>query len=202
VHMLRGLIGERAFRETVREFYGDTSGRPVGTAEFQAVAEKHSGMDLGWFFDQWLRTARTPRMKLVDLRVSRRGGEWTVHGAVSDTGDAVLPPVEVAAYREGEKIAATRVVLPPPDSGAGVRRAEFTLVVPALTSRVVLDPDSWIPNAETTGLSCSLPVLLVGQVGPWAGGFFLAGVALALALGRLRGKASGCPFRPFATGSE
>ncbi|MDI6825461.1 MAG: M1 family aminopeptidase [Bacillota bacterium] len=202
VHMLRGLIGERAFRETVREFYGDTSGRPVGTAEFQAMAEKHSGMDLGWFFDQWLRTARTPRMKLVDLRVSRRGGEWTVHGAVSDAGDAVLPPVEVAAYREGEKIAATRVVLPPPDSRAGVRRAEFTLVVPALTSRVVLDPDSWIPNAETTGLSCSLPVLLLRQVGPWAGGLFLVGVAVALVVTRRRGKASGCPSSTLGAGSE
>jgi len=191
VHMLRGLIGERAFRETVREFYGDTSGRPVGTSEFQAVAGKHSGMDLGWFFDQWLRTARTPRMKLVDLRVSRRGGAWTVHGAVSDAGDAVLPPVEVAICREGEKVAATRVVLPLPGSGAGVRRAEFTMTAPSLTSRVVLDPDCWILNAETTGLSCSLFVLLVRQVGPWAGGLSLAAVAVVLVVTRRRAVATG-----------
>jgi hypothetical protein len=120
---------------------------------------------------------------------------------VSDTGDAVLPPVELAAYREGEKIAAIRVVLPP-DSGAGVRRAEFTLVVPALASRVILDPDSWIPNAETTGLSCSLPVLLLRQVGPWAGGLFLVGVAVALVVTRRRGKASGCPSSTLGAGSE
>jgi len=193
VHMLQDLMGEKAFRGAVREFFGDTSGNPVSVEDFQAICERHSGIQLGWFFDQWLRTTRTPRLKLADLRIGRQHGQWVVYGAVCDRGDAILPPVEVAVLRNGEKIATTRVVLPSPDSATGIRRAKFTISLPFLGGTVVLDPDFRILNAETAGLSRSVASLVFVQVGPWAAGFLLVSAIAAVLLRRRRRRTAPLP---------
>ena len=54
LHMLRGIIGDYAFFGGLHYYaslygYGNAS-----TADFEAAMETISGMDLGWFFDEWI----------------------------------------------------------------------------------------------------------------------------------------------------
>ncbi len=57
LHMLRGVVGDEAFWSGLREYYRLYRDKNASTADFRRVMEEASGMQLGWFFDQWL----TPR---------------------------------------------------------------------------------------------------------------------------------------------
>jgi aminopeptidase N len=54
LHMLRGVVGDEAFRAGIREYYRLYRDKNASTADFRRVMEETSGTPLGWFFDQWL----------------------------------------------------------------------------------------------------------------------------------------------------
>jgi aminopeptidase N len=60
LHMLRGQIGDDKFWATIREYYRRYRNSNASTGDFRNVAEETSGMQLGWFFQQWLKRAGTP----------------------------------------------------------------------------------------------------------------------------------------------
>jgi len=54
LHMLRVMVGEDVFDEGVRTYYAAYKDRNASTADFRRYIEEASGMELEWFFDQWL----------------------------------------------------------------------------------------------------------------------------------------------------
>lgn len=54
LHMLRHEIGDKAFFRTLRAFADQYRFGLAKIEDFRAVAERESGKDLGWFFDEWL----------------------------------------------------------------------------------------------------------------------------------------------------
>jgi hypothetical protein len=56
LHMLRNVIGDVAFKNTMRAYAADPAVQygVAATADFQRVAEQESGMDLDTFFSQWV----------------------------------------------------------------------------------------------------------------------------------------------------
>lgn len=92
VHMLRVLLldlktmNDDRFTAALRDFYQTYQGSKASTEDFRRVMERHAGADLGWFFDQWLRTTAMPEYRWawrtepapdgrhrVFLRVEQRG---------------------------------------------------------------------------------------------------------------------------------
>src|SRR5690606_12186578 len=75
LHMLRYLVGDSTMSEIMRRMtYPDpameevTDGshtRHVFTSDFIHLAEEISGMDLGWFFEAYLRRAALPRLAVI-----------------------------------------------------------------------------------------------------------------------------------------
>jgi aminopeptidase N len=63
LHMLRGVMGDRAFFRGVREYYRRYAGRNVVTADFQRVMEETEGDSLDWFFRQWLHAPGYPQVR-------------------------------------------------------------------------------------------------------------------------------------------
>ncbi|MCH8873578.1 M1 family metallopeptidase [candidate division KSB1 bacterium] len=63
LHMLRGLIGEDAFWQGIRNFYGKYRDKNALTKDFQQVMEKAASEDLTWFFQQWIHQPGQPRYK-------------------------------------------------------------------------------------------------------------------------------------------
>lgn len=57
---LRNRVGDEAFWRVVRTWIHEQRGGNGSTAEFEEVAARVSGQDLGSFFDTWLRTLAKP----------------------------------------------------------------------------------------------------------------------------------------------
>ena len=76
VHMLRILMldlktmNEDRFTETMRDFYRKFEGRRASTEDFRRVAERHTGTDMGWFFNQWVYASAIPTYH-VSYRTTR-----------------------------------------------------------------------------------------------------------------------------------
>lgn len=63
LHMLRNEVGDTVFQKIIRAYYSQYKNSNANTRDFEAVAEKVSGKDLKWFFDQWLFRPGVPELK-------------------------------------------------------------------------------------------------------------------------------------------
>lgn len=138
LHTLRYLVGDEKFFVALRRMaYPDpaleklddgSACRFSDTEEIRAIAEKHTGMDLNWFFELYLRQPELP-----ELEQSTKNGklslEWKLPGKLS------FPmPVEVSVDGEIHRVEMLK--------GRGslqVGRAK----------EVIVDPHAWILKKET-----------------------------------------------------
>ena len=63
LHMLRGVVGDSAFFRILRNYANDTAlsyGVAV-TEDFRRICESESGMELGYFFNQWIYGENYPK---------------------------------------------------------------------------------------------------------------------------------------------
>ncbi|MFT7484697.1 MAG: aminopeptidase N [Candidatus Paceibacteria bacterium] len=97
LHTLRWLVNDdetfflmlrrMAYPDPALENLRDGSAcRFTDTDEIQAIAEQHSGLDLGWFFDVYIRSAALPQ-----LIQDHRGDELHLSWVVPDAPDAKFP---------------------------------------------------------------------------------------------------------------
>lgn len=84
VHMLRIMMldlktmNEDRFTSTMRDFYTTYRGRRASTADFRHIVEKHVGIDMGWFFDEWFDGASMPTYKVAWKAEPADGGRFHV----------------------------------------------------------------------------------------------------------------------------
>lgn len=119
-HMLRIMMMDLTtlrsdrFNAMLREFYEQFAGSRASTADFQELAERHTGQRLDWFFNLWLRNTLTPEFRVAWTAVPADEGRFTVRLRVNA---ANLPentriPVLVAADLGGNRVARFRVTIP------------------------------------------------------------------------------------------
>ncbi len=136
LHTLRGLIGDDAFFRALRRMaYPSkameriTTGRQsrfANTDDFKTIAEEESGMDLGWFFEVYLRQPALPRLSLV-TNGDRTDLKWNT------LNNLPFPmPVEISIDGNRQK----------------VQMKDGTGVIYTKGGKVVVDPDGWVLKAE------------------------------------------------------
>lgn len=65
-HMLRVMMldlktmNEDRFTATMKDYYQSFQGKNGSTADFQGVVERHAGIPMGWFFDEWVKGTQIP----------------------------------------------------------------------------------------------------------------------------------------------
>ncbi len=98
---LRDVLGDTAFRAFLRDYYARWAFRHVDERAMRASAERVSGKDLDWFFDQWVHRTGMMDYALTDARITPRvDGRWTTHVVVSRLGGFRHPmPVGVRTSR-------------------------------------------------------------------------------------------------------
>jgi aminopeptidase N len=137
LHMLRGVVGERAFFAAIREFYRRYQGGLVETVNLQQVMEEVSGQPLGWFFDQWLRRPGHPVLR-VDWTWRQDLSQAQV--TVTQLQDPLWPtfrmPVDIEFVMEGGVHRVSDWV------DGRVWRGAFAL--PGRPTELRLDPDGWL----------------------------------------------------------
>jgi hypothetical protein len=94
---LRDVIGDDAFRRFLRDYYHRWALKHVDERAMRSSAERASGRDLGWFFDEWVHHVGLTDYALRDARIERRPtGGWLTRAAVERRGDYLHPmPVGV-----------------------------------------------------------------------------------------------------------
>ncbi len=75
LHMLRYVVGEEKFFAILHEYRTRYAYRSADTSQFVEVAEDVTGMDLDWFFDQWLYEEGFPDYE-CSLRELQLGDQW------------------------------------------------------------------------------------------------------------------------------
>lgn len=136
LHMLRGVIGEDAFWQGIRNFYGKYRDKNALTKDFQQVMEKAASEDLTWFFQQWIHQPGQPRYK----------GHWHYDPATNELEIQInqvqkeffTMPLQVGIYLNKAK--------PPQIETLKIVQKEnrFMFKLKKAPSDIVLDPALWV----------------------------------------------------------
>jgi hypothetical protein len=84
LHMLRimmldlSTMKEDRFTETLRDFYQSYRGAPATTDDFRRVVERHMGVPLDWFFDEWVKGTAIPTYHVAWSPQPAANGRFTV----------------------------------------------------------------------------------------------------------------------------
>ncbi len=130
LHMLRNLMldlrtmDESRFRAMMREFYQTYRTRRASTTDFQEIVERHLGVSMQWFFDQWVDGTAMPTYRVAREVRQVEGGQYRIRIRVEQEGVPegfqMLVPVRldfgdegVARLRLLVKGGVTDVELPP-----------------------------------------------------------------------------------------
>lgn len=136
LHMLRGLIGTDRFRSGIREYYRRYRDTNASTDDLRQLMEQASGLELGWFFDQWLKRPGMPKL----------AGTWRYDAAAKQieldlqqihTGAPFRLPLEVGVTAAGGQPRVHRIEL----TGA---QGRFTIPADAEPAGILLDPNTWV----------------------------------------------------------
>ncbi len=137
LHMLRGVVGERAFFDGIRRYYQRHAGGSVVTSDFQGVMEEAAGQSLEWFFQQWLYRPGYPILRVEWLWIDQLSqAQVTVSQEQDELWPTFRMPVEFEFVMEG---GVHRVV-------DWVDGREWTQVMPlpAMPTELRVDPDGWL----------------------------------------------------------
>lgn len=131
LHMLRHEVGDSTFHTILQTYYQQYEGGNADTRDFQRIAEKVSGRELGWFFNQWLYRPGVPRLAV----------KWKIDGdkvkvEVKQTGSTVYRfPLEIGVVTaEGKQLFQT-ITVEGKETEAKIEK--FPKIV-----KVVLDPNT------------------------------------------------------------
>ena len=135
-HMLRWVIGDDAFRKTLRSMVQQYAWKSITTDEFQRLAEKASKQELTFFFAQWVNSTGVPQFKR-NWAVYRLPKGYQVVGKMQQDLDIFRMPVEVRVICQGSKPITQRIDM------VGTT-ADFTIDTRTKPLRVLVDPASRI----------------------------------------------------------
>ena len=135
LHMLRWVIGDQKYDQTMRDFFTQYQGKPATADAFRTLAEKNYGDKLTWFFTQWLDSTGAPEFK-TKYTVFRLGNNkgFRVVGQIAQDLDLFRMPVELKIDTDG-KTEIKRIDVTGTDSA-------FSVDTFGRPRRISIDPDN------------------------------------------------------------
>ncbi|MBZ5583561.1 MAG: tetratricopeptide repeat protein [Acidobacteriia bacterium] len=100
LNMLRFVIGDDKFFQTLKTYAKDDAWKSVTTDDFRKIAENVSGQDLGYFFTEWTESAGAPEFTPT-YTIFRTQKGFRVMGKISQDMDTFRMPVELKIDTEG-----------------------------------------------------------------------------------------------------
>jgi hypothetical protein len=142
LHMLRNMLmdlqtlDDSRFFDMMKEWHETYYGRRATTDDFKCITEKYCGMDMGWFFDQWVYGYSMPTYKFSYTVGDAEDGTYEAACDISQSGVPedfkMFVPVEIE-FKGGGK-AYLRLL---------VDRPQQTITLPPLAqkpNRITLNP--------------------------------------------------------------
>jgi tetratricopeptide (TPR) repeat protein len=101
VFALDSVLGRPRFAEIFKKCLREYGGRRLGWKDFRSFCEKESGRDLGWFFDQWVRSNVYLSYKIESQTSNPVGNEYRSEIKVSKLGTMRMPIPVKALFEDG-----------------------------------------------------------------------------------------------------
>ncbi|HET7209404.1 MAG TPA: M1 family aminopeptidase [Terriglobales bacterium] len=104
LHMLRWVLGEAKFDQTMRTFASQYAGKSASLDDFRNIAEKDYGDRLTWFFSQWLDSTGAPefKTKYTVYRLGQNNKGFHIVGQIAQDLDLFRMPVELKIDTDGK----------------------------------------------------------------------------------------------------
>jgi aminopeptidase N len=150
LHMLRWVIGDQKYDQTMRAFAAKYAGKSATLDDFRALAEQNYGQQLVWFFSQWLDSTGAPEFK-TKYTIYRLGNGkgFRVVGQISQDLDLFRMPVDLKIDTDG-KTENKRIEV------VGTNSA-FNIETYGKPRRIVVDPDDRVlKNSSEIRLRASI----------------------------------------------
>ncbi|MBD3289106.1 T9SS type A sorting domain-containing protein, partial [candidate division KSB1 bacterium] len=141
LHMLRHTVGDSTFFKILKTYYADTRYQynVASTEDFQQLCETVTGMDLDFFFQQWIFGEGYPHYEVSWNYIENNAGSYTVNGSVrqKETAEQIFKmPVDITIKMGGSD---TTFVFWVDDE---MNFFEFN--VPQQPTDLVLDEENWL----------------------------------------------------------
>jgi aminopeptidase N len=142
LHMLRWVLGDQKYDQTMRTFAAKYAGKSASLDDFRALAEQNYGQQLTWFFSQWLDSTGAPEFK-TKYTIYRLGSNkgFRVVGQISQDLDLFRMPVQLKIDTDG-KTEAKRIEVVGTNS-------PFNVETYGKPRRIVVDPDDRVLKNST-----------------------------------------------------
>ena len=142
LHMLRWVLGDQKYDQTMRSFASKYAGKSASLDDFRALAEQNYGDKLTWFFSQWLDSTGAPEFqtKYTIYRLGNNKG-FRVVGQISQDLDLFRMPVQLKIDTDG-KTEAKRIEVVGTNS-------PFSVETYGKPRRIVVDPDNRVLKNST-----------------------------------------------------
>jgi len=151
LHMLRHIIGDSVFFETLHNYANDPAFRfkDATTAQFRDFVESQTGMNLHWFFQQWIYEPLYPKYRWGYL-AHQQGGQNYLFLQIDQTpwsggnyqSSLYKMPIDIAVrYQDNSRD--TLVVW---DS---LQSQTYNIPVSQQVAEVSFDPNSWVLKIAT-----------------------------------------------------
>jgi aminopeptidase N len=150
LHMLRWVLGDQKYDQTMRTFAAKYAGKSASLDDFRALAEQNYGQQLTWFFSQWLDSTGAPEFK-TKYTIYRLGNGkgFRVVGQISQDLDLFRMPVDLKIDTDG-KTENKRIEV------VGTNSA-FNVETYGKPRRIVVDPDDRVlKNSSEIRLRASI----------------------------------------------
>ena len=138
LHMLRFLIGDELFRESIRNYGTRFKYQVAETRDFTQVVNETTGENLDWFFEQWVYLAGHPKLEVTkhwDPKNNTLKLSVSQTQKVEDLTPIFRLPVDVEITCE-EKTAVYRIVV---DKAS----QDFYFSLPSRPLMVIFDKSDW-----------------------------------------------------------
>jgi hypothetical protein len=133
-HMVRCLIGDRAFFEALRQLCRDHLYRQASWSDLVRAFSRSSGRDLSSFMQQWLVRPGGPRLSLAEVSSRHDAHGWTVSGTVVQSAPPFDFGLPLRLETAGTQVTETLAV--------HGERTPFTIRTAEAPGRLLLDPDA------------------------------------------------------------
>lgn len=144
LHMLRGVLGDTLFFNTMKAYQAHFRFGHATTAEFADFISQSTGQDLHWFVDEWIFGSWHPQYAVDAVALDDNHNNHSVKLTI-DQPDQTRPlfrmPIQVRLYTAGGVI--DEVV------SNQQRSQQFTLATATRVDSVSFDPGNWILKDST-----------------------------------------------------
>jgi tetratricopeptide (TPR) repeat protein len=136
-HMLRWVLGDAAFNQTMKQFVQKFTGKAASTDDFRAIAEANHQDKLTAFFAQWYDGTGAPDFKnKYSVYRLGKGKGFRVVGEVTQDLDLFRMPMEVRVDTDGQpEMKRIEVV---------GTRSPYSIETFGRPRRIALDPNNWV----------------------------------------------------------